>query len=151
MSWLPLVAHPDRELIRELMPSLLAGMQDKANSKGWAPRSLSSAVVEVNALLNGELANLYGAVLDNHAILLYDIVEAWWLEGTVLVEYSLMTYKPGEARVFEAIEEVARDHGVNTIIVGSVGADNEQAFSRLLRKHGYNHSSPQFLKQLGAL
>ena len=91
MSWAFLWEHPDRELIRELMPSLLAQMQDKANSKGWAPRTLSGAVDEVNALLNGKAANLNGVVLDNHAILLYDIVEAWWLAGTVLVEYSLMT------------------------------------------------------------
>ena len=151
MSWVYLWAHPDRELIRELMPSLLAGMQDKATSKGWAPRTLASAVYEVDALLNGEDASLRGVVLDDHAILLYDIVEAWWLEGTVLVEYSLMTYKPGEAKVFEAIEELARYHGVNNIVIGSVGADNEQAFSRLLRKHGYKASSPQHLKQLGAL
>lgn len=150
MIWTPIAVHPDRELLRELMPSLLEGVINKAKNKGWAPRTLSNALDEVNALLDGKETNIEGAVLDDHAVLLYDIVEAWWIQGTVLAEYSLMTYKPGPARVFEAIEELGRHHGVNTIIIGSVGADNEQVFSRLLRTHGYRASSPQFLKQLGA-
>ena len=151
MLFTPLQDHKDKQRIRLLMPGLLAGMEDRATVKGWSPRSLASALVDVNQIIRGEPAPLRAAVLDDSVVLLYEVCEAWWLSGPVLVEYSLLPYQntPGrKARVFEAIDQLAASEGATSVVLGSVGSDNEVAFSRLLRTNGYRPSSPQFIKRL---
>lgn len=146
--WLPARLHDDADLIRASLPSYLDTLRSGCEAKGWAPSSADKLLGYGLAAMAGIGDYSLSVLADTH-LFLYRIDYVFWLGAEVLIEYGMLRYKPGPVSpAFSAIDQIARQAGVKHIAIGTSAAVRDDAYCRLLTRHGYQQGSVQFIKVL---
>jgi hypothetical protein len=131
------------------LPSYLQTLRDGCAAKGWAPSSADQLLAYGVAALDDPASEYSLSVLADTHLFLYRIDYVFWLGAEVLIEYGMLRYKPGPVTpAFNAIDQIARQAGVKHIAIGTSAAVRDDAYCRLLSRHGYQQGSVQFIKVL---
>lgn len=149
--WLPVQLHPDFQMILKQMPSMVDQLVAGCEAKGWHPNAGKALYEFAWDALCGQ-GDYHMAVIDNTHILLYMMQDVWWLQKEVLVEYSFIRYKPEPAdnltRVFAGIDQLAKQLGVTTVVMSTSASVRNEAYSRVLKSHGYVLGAHQHVKEI---
>lgn len=146
--WVPARHHKDAALIERLLPSYLDTLRDGCISKGWKPEAADKLIGFGRDALKGTSEYELGVLADTH-LFLFKVEYIFWLDKLVLCEYALLRYKPGDCtEAYQAIDQIARQAGVDHIVIGTSAAVRNDAYCRLLQQHGYQPASVNFLKVL---
>lgn len=146
--WLPARLHGDADLIRSSLPSYLDILRNGCAAKGWAPSAADKLLAYGQDALEGSGEYSLAVLADTH-LFLYRVDYVFWLGAEVLIEYGFLAYKPGPiGPAFAAIDQIAKQAGVRHIAIGTSAAVRDDAYCRVLTRHGYQAGSVQFIKVL---
>lgn len=131
--------------IRHGLPTIL----EAARAKGWCtkePDDLQAFYTPEGRAAEG----IEVAWVGYDYILLFTVTQGWWLGGNILLEEFLVRVtEPADfSLALRDIEQLGRDRGCKSVIIGTAASPSDKAYSRLLRRHGYTEAAYQLIKSL---
>lgn len=118
-----------------------------AVAKGWPQPCLENIEAEFDAsLYPGHSRD--AVVVNGEYLVLYDKVDSWWHSKPMLCDETILALRPGGnfAALLASIEKLAKAEGCGAVCLGTAAAPSNEAYTRLLTRHGYKALAYQLVK-----
>lgn len=139
----------DRALYRDVIMSKLPEITKVAHDKGWPAAALANAMDYFYADVRRE-HGISAVIINGEYLLLYAVGHSWWHTKPFLVEEFMLALKPGGnlAGCLSVIESIANEEGCGAVCIGTAASPSNEAYARLLNRHGYKTLAYQLIKEV---